>query len=94
MLEASLRHLIRDGSLDVAWPDGEHTHYGATATQADIAIRLTGRTTPLTLALHSDLYLGEAYIDGTLHLERGTLWDLLELLSRNVGPLSDGPLLR
>jgi hypothetical protein len=37
----------------------------------------------LKLSLHPDLYLGELYADGALIIERGTLWDLLELLGRN-----------
>ena len=48
-----------------------------------MAVRLKGVLTPLKLALHPDLYLGELYMDGALVLERGSLWDLLELLGRN-----------
>ena len=49
-----------------------------------MAVRLTGALTSWKLALHPDLYFGELYMDGALILERGTLWDLLELLGRNV----------
>ena len=34
----------------------------------------------MKLALHPDLYFGELYVDGALIVERGTLWDLLELV--------------
>jgi hypothetical protein len=34
---------------------------------------------PLKLALWPDLYLGEAYMNGSLVLERRDLWDLLDL---------------
>jgi hypothetical protein len=43
-----------------------------------------GALTSWKLALHPDLYFGELYMDGALILERGTLWDLLELLGRNL----------
>jgi cyclopropane-fatty-acyl-phospholipid synthase len=38
---------------------------------------------PLKLALWLDLYLGAAYMNGSLVLERGDLWDLLDLCGRN-----------
>jgi hypothetical protein len=44
---------------------------------------LAARYTLLKLSLHPDLYFGELYVDGALIMERGTLWDLLELLGRN-----------
>jgi hypothetical protein len=44
---------------------------------------LAARYTLLKLSLHPDLYFGELYVDGALTMERGTLWDLLELLGRN-----------
>jgi hypothetical protein len=43
-----------------------------------------GALTSWKLALHPELYFGELYMDGALILERGTLWDLLELLGRNL----------
>jgi cyclopropane-fatty-acyl-phospholipid synthase len=48
-----------------------------------VAVRLKGALTSLKLSLHPDLYFGELYVDGALIIERGTLWDLLELLGRN-----------
>ena len=48
-----------------------------------MAVRLKGALTSLKLSLHPDLYFGELYVDGALIIERGTLWDLLELLGRH-----------
>jgi cyclopropane-fatty-acyl-phospholipid synthase len=36
--------------------------------------------------LNPEFYLGEAYMNGELVLERGTLWDLMELIGRNCPP--------
>ena len=36
------------------------------------------------LALHPELVLGEAYIDGTLTVEEGTVGELLDMLGTNV----------
>jgi cyclopropane-fatty-acyl-phospholipid synthase len=37
----------------------------------------------LKIGLRPDLYFGEAYMDGSLVIEKGTLWDLLDLCGRN-----------
>ena len=86
MLWKTLRQLIRQGRLTVIRPDGTEIQFGevkAAGPRPDVAVRLKGVLTSLKLALHPDRYLGELYMDGALVLERGTLWDLLELLGRN-----------
>jgi cyclopropane-fatty-acyl-phospholipid synthase len=55
----------------------------AAEPRPDVAVRLKGALTSLKLSLHPDLYFGELYVDGALIIERGTLWELLELLGRN-----------
>jgi cyclopropane-fatty-acyl-phospholipid synthase len=103
MLQKTLRRLIKFGRLTVIRPDGAEVQFGevkAAAPRPDVAVRLKGVLTPWKLALHPDLYFGELYMDGALVLERGTLWDLLELLGRNLAeqkrlpgnPAAIGPL--
>lgn len=95
MLDAKLEQLIQTGSLSVTWPNGRTSRYGRNkASNPDVAVRLVGPLTPLKLGLHPDLYLGEAYMSGALRLERGTLWDLMTLLGRNLAIHRDGPLFR
>jgi cyclopropane-fatty-acyl-phospholipid synthase len=86
MLAKTLRRLIRHGRLTIIRPDGGTEQFGeltAAEPRPDVAVRLKGALTSLKLALHPDLYFGELYVDGALTIERGTLWDLLELLGRN-----------
>ena len=86
MLGKTLRRLIRHGRLTIIRPDGDTEQFGeftAEEPRPDVAVRLKGALTSLKLALHPDLYFGELYVDGALIIERGTLWDLLELLGRN-----------
>ncbi|WP_440142595.1 class I SAM-dependent methyltransferase [Bosea sp. (in: a-proteobacteria)] len=93
MLDATLKRLIRSGSLRVTWPNGRTTRYGEEAVGASqVALRLRGATTPVKLALHPDLYLGEAFMEGHLCLEQGTLRDLMDLLARNFRAWQDGPI--
>ena len=86
MLGKTLRRLIKHGRLTVVRADGDEEQFGKLTPaepRPDVAVRLKGALTSLKLALHPDLYLGELYMDGALVLERGTLWDLLELVGRN-----------
>ncbi len=87
MLNHFLDRLIQIGRLTVIGPDGATTSFGASSAdeaQPDVTIRLKGILTPLKLALNPDLYLGEAYMDGSLVIEQGTLWDFLDLCGRNL----------
>ncbi|MGC1345692.1 MAG: hypothetical protein WA863_06205, partial [Methyloceanibacter sp.] len=81
MLKGVLRHKILTGSLALIDPRssatiltnnirGSVTIVGdENAESAEVVARLTGRMTPLKLALWPDLYLGEAYMNGSLVLE-------------------------
>ena len=93
MLDAYLRRLVQNGSLGIIWPDGRQARYGE-GHRPQVVVRLNGLFTPLKLALHPYLYLGESYMDGSLCLERGTLRDLMDLLCRNYAGQHDGWLVR
>jgi cyclopropane-fatty-acyl-phospholipid synthase len=94
MLGKTLRRLIKHGRLTIIRPDGHTEQFGeltAGKPRPDVAVRLKGALTSLKLSLHPDLYFGELYVDGALIIERGTLWDLLELLGRNQLEQRTGP---
>jgi cyclopropane-fatty-acyl-phospholipid synthase len=87
MLQRALDQLIKIGRLTIIGRDGARKHFGeipAGEPHLDVLVRLKGRLTPAKLALDPDRYLGEAYTDGTLVIERGTLWDLMDLCGRNL----------
>jgi len=50
-----------------------------------IKIRLLDRSLHYKLLLLPDLYLGEAYTDGSLVIENGTLTEFLDLAMKNIG---------
>ncbi len=50
-----------------------------------IKIRLLDRSLHYKLLLLPDLYLGEAYTDGSLVIENGTLTEFLDLATKNIG---------
>lgn len=98
MLRRLLRELIKIGRLTVVETDGSVLIFGEREfDQPDVIVKLTSRLTSLKLALRPDLYLGEAYMSGDLVIERGTLWDLLDLCGRNLAArrrIGHGPIRR
>jgi len=82
MLEGLARRFVKVGRLRIAYPGGRVGEYGD-GTGPQIAIRITGRWTMLKIALEPELMLGECYMDGSLAMEAGEVYDLLELLGRN-----------
>jgi cyclopropane-fatty-acyl-phospholipid synthase len=76
MLKIILDKLIKVGRLTVIWLDERTCAFGevvANQSRLDVTVRLRGAWTPWKLALNPDLHLGEAYMNGTLVLEQGTL---------------------
>ncbi len=51
-----------------------------------VTIRLRSRRVAYSLALNPGLAIGEAYMDGLLMVEEGTIYDFLEVLARNCPP--------
>jgi cyclopropane-fatty-acyl-phospholipid synthase len=74
--------LLKRGSITVIYPDGSRGTYGPGGGQA-LTIRITDRKVPLELIRNPRLGLGEAYMDGRLVVEDGTILDLLELVTQS-----------
>src|SRR6516164_7565658 len=71
LLHAFFRRIIHKGTLTLIGPNGQFQHIGQGAPS--VAVRITGyRVIPRLLA-NPDLAFGEAYMDGTLVVERGDI---------------------
>jgi cyclopropane-fatty-acyl-phospholipid synthase len=93
MLHSMLSRFVRLGRLRVTEEGKPPITYGD-GSGTEVSLRIAkGWST--RIALNPDMALGEAYMEGGLVLERGTLWDLCELIGRNFidGP-RPGPLKR
>ncbi|MBT3401920.1 MAG: class I SAM-dependent methyltransferase [Rhodospirillaceae bacterium] len=88
-----MERVIREGTLVVTDASG-HTHRIVGTDQPEVAIRLHDKSLHAKLAIRPELYLGEAYMDGTLTIEQGTIYDFLDLCGRNIRHFENYPLNR
>jgi cyclopropane-fatty-acyl-phospholipid synthase len=88
VLQGTLDRFIQFGRLTIIEPNGKTMRFGevpAEEQNLDVIVRLKGLLTPTKLTINPWFYLGECYMDGTLVIEQGTLWDLLDICGRNLG---------
>ncbi len=83
LLERALSGFIRVGTLRLRLPDGSTRRFGHGAPEIAIAIR--DWRTLRRIALNADLAVGEAWMDGTLTVERGDIYGFLDLCLSNTG---------
>lgn len=72
--------LLKQGRLTLVWPDGSRETYGPGGGRS-LTVRIADRKVPLELMRSPRLGLGEAYMDGRLVIEDGTILDLVELIT-------------
>jgi cyclopropane-fatty-acyl-phospholipid synthase len=87
------RYLIRIGVLTVIDAAGV-THRFAGAPGPQVTIRLHDKALHHRLLLRPYLAAGEAYMDGTLTVEGGTIYDAIELACLNIATFDSFPLHR
>ncbi|WP_159716392.1 SAM-dependent methyltransferase [Geminicoccus flavidas] len=87
LFPAILHSVVRVGSLHLIDGSGRTHEYGD-GSLPRCTVRLGARHLDYTLALNPELSIGEAYMDGLLTIEEGTLLDLLEIAATNY---SDKP---
>jgi cyclopropane-fatty-acyl-phospholipid synthase len=85
---------IQDGALTLIDADGRTHRFGRASRPADVVVRLHDRSLHHRLLLRPSVALAEAYADGTLTVERGGVYDLLDLLAHNRAALDAHPAAR
>jgi cyclopropane-fatty-acyl-phospholipid synthase len=83
LLARLLDRLVTTGSLRLVDAHGRSYAFGNGAPPR-VAMRLTDPALHWKLAVHPRLHLGEAYMAGTLLVEEGDVYDLLDLLCANA----------
>ncbi len=82
-LDKVLKYLIRYGRLEVIEPDGTSHFFGEPGAQPDVAIKMHDERVKWPLFYRPRVAFGEAYSDGRITIERGTLREALELLLKS-----------
>jgi cyclopropane-fatty-acyl-phospholipid synthase len=83
LFDKILSELVVSGDLTVTDWLGMTRRYGD-GTGNPVHIHFASSATARSIAMYPDLKLGEAYMDGTMRLERGTIYDLLALATKNM----------
>lgn len=91
MLSRFLRAVIKSGDLCLIDHKGRDWRFGD-GTAPHVSVHIHDRATQWQLMLNPQLSVGEAYMRGTLTIERGTLYDFLDLAARNLEYVQANPL--
>ncbi len=82
-LERAFSSVLRRGNVLCRLPGGRQMRLGDGSGE-ELRVRITSWPWALRIALDPDLRLGEAWMDGGLVMERGSIHDLLLLAARNM----------
>jgi cyclopropane-fatty-acyl-phospholipid synthase len=82
LLRAALAHVAR-GNLQVTTAKGATLTFGD-GTGAPIAARFTSTAAQWAVLLDPDLNLGEAYVNGTFVIERGSIAQFVDLVAEKT----------
>ena len=84
LIDAFLTRAIRRGQLTVTLPSGTKSTYGTPdPAYRSVAVTLHDRRTLFAIARDPSLGPGEAFMDGRLTIERGDIFDLIDLATAN-----------
>ena len=85
-----LRRIVKAGELTLYDARGAAHRFGDPSRGPQVSIRLHDGALNRRLLFNPRLRLGEAYMDGSLTVESGGIYDLLEILTRNLGNRTAG----
>ena len=95
LLAQVLARLLGEGQLTIIDEVGTPHRIEGALPGPSVTLRIHTWWTGVRVALRPRLALGEAYMDGTLTVEDGgDIYDLLDLLGRNIAALEATPMVR
>ncbi|MEA2848904.1 MAG: cyclopropane-fatty-acyl-phospholipid synthase [Rhodospirillaceae bacterium] len=95
LLAQVLARLLGEGQLTIIDEVGRPHRIEGARPGPSVTLRVHTWWTGVRVALRPRLALGEAYMDGTLTVENGgDIYDLLDLLGRNMAVLEATPMIR
>ena len=84
-LVSFLNRLIKEDGFILIDADTRKYIIGNPKKEKPITLKLLDKKLHYKLLLYPDLYLGEAYMDGDIEIENGSLTDFLEVTMKNIG---------
>jgi cyclopropane-fatty-acyl-phospholipid synthase len=81
-----LSGLIKSGSIDIETASGQRFRVGDGSGE-DVQVRFLDKAAQWALMLDPGLRFGELYMEGRVRVERGTIYDVLAIASRNAARL-------
>ncbi|MBC7979076.1 MAG: class I SAM-dependent methyltransferase [Armatimonadetes bacterium] len=91
LLSTLMKRFVQVGTLTILDAEG-NPHIFKGAPGPEVTIQLKDRKLYRSLFLNPELHAGEAYMDGTLTIEKGTIRDFLVLAELNGNNLRKHPL--
>jgi cyclopropane-fatty-acyl-phospholipid synthase len=82
-LGAVLSRIVRRGSLEVGTPSGAKMTFGD-GTEPDVAVHFADERAIWALIVDPELQLGDLFTSGRLVIERGSVYDLIDVLARGA----------
>ena len=84
-LVSFLNNLLKDDGFILIDANSKKYIIGNPKKKVPIILKLLDKKLHYKLLIYPDLYFGEAYTDGTLEIENGSLTDFLEIIMKNIG---------
>jgi len=84
-LVSFLNKLIKEDGFILIDANSKKYIIGNPKKKVPITLKLLDKKLHYKLLIYPDLYFGEAYTDGTLEIENGSLTDFLEITMKNIG---------
>ena len=84
-LVSFLNKLIKEDGFILIDANSKKYIIGNPKKKVPIILKLLDKKLHYKLLFYPDLYFGEAYTDGTLEIENGSLTDFLEMTMKNIG---------
>jgi cyclopropane-fatty-acyl-phospholipid synthase len=94
LLAKVLARILGEGRLTIIDATGRSHFLAGPKPGPAVTIRIHTWWTGIRLALRPRLAFGESYMDGKLTIEHGDIYDLLDLLGRNIAAIEATPLVR
>ncbi len=84
-LDYILKNVIVRGHLKLIDPQGKTHEYGDPSAKT-VVVNIKTRAAERRIALNPGLYVGECFVDGSLTVEQGTIYDFLEIVLQDLDP--------